>query len=109
MSLRLVRVLAPLSVGALLWFAAAAPAWRATPNPARDLALVRWSGATGEVRLEVLDARGRRVGTGVAGAAGSWTWRIAPTGRRPLSAGVYFVRVTDGAGRRAPARVVVVR
>ncbi len=81
---------------------------RVAPNPVRDAAWVRWSGASGPVRLEVLDARGRRVAAG-RGAGDAWTWHIADAGGRPLPAGVYFVRARDGSGRTASERVVVVR
>jgi len=80
---------------------------RVTPNPARGVAEVAWSGAVGPVRFEVLDARGRRVATSVGGAAGTWSW--SPAGSRPLAAGVYFVQARDSQNRRAVTRFVVVR
>ena len=80
-----------------------------SPNPARGLAQVSWSGAVGPVRIDVLDARGRRVSRGEGGAAGTWAW--AATGRdgRPLAAGVYFVHARDSAGELSVERVVLVR
>jgi len=82
-----------------------------TPNPARGAAVVSWAGATGSLRFEVLDARGRRVGgaAALAGAAGRWSWPGADDEGRPLPAGVYFVRATDGGGRAAVDRVVLIR
>jgi hypothetical protein len=84
---------------------------RVMPNPVRGTALVHWSGAVGAVRLEVLDIRGRRIGAGngLAVGAGDWSWRAARADGRPLPAGVYFVRATDGAGHVAVERVVLVR
>ncbi len=88
--------------------AAAAFALHVAPNPAASIADVRWSGAVGPVRIEVLDARGRRVAAGQGGAAGSWSF--ARTGRdgRALSAGVYFVHARDSAGGHAVERVVLI-
>jgi hypothetical protein len=77
-----------------------------SPNPSRELAEVRWSGGVGPVRLELLDARGRRVATGEGGAAG--TWRLA-RGGSSLPSGVYFVHARDTAGGHAVVRVVIVR
>ena len=85
---------------------AAAFALRVSPNPAPSMIQVSWSGAVGPVKLEVLDARGRRVATGEGGAAG--TWRMA-RGSTPLPAGVYFVNARDSAGDHAVDRVVIVR
>ena len=81
---------------------------RIAPNPTRTQPEVRWSGAVGPVKLEVLDARGRRVATGEGGAAG--TWRMTRgVGSAPLPAGVYFVHARDSAGGHAVGRVVIVR
>jgi hypothetical protein len=83
---------------------------RCSPNPAHGASMLAWSGARGTLRLEVLDARGRRVASaGVEGAAGQWLFRGASDDGRPLPAGVYFVRAVDGAGRAAVERVVLVR
>lgn len=80
------------------------------PNPARGSALVRWSGARGAIRLEVLDERGRRVASHEAtGAGGSWSWRGNREDGTPFAPGVYFVRAVDGAGVRGAARVVLIR
>ena len=83
---------------------------RATPNPSRGASTLSWSGATGGVRFEVLDARGRRVGTGErgAGVSGQWTWSAARS-ERPLAPGLYFVRAMDDAGHSAFARIVLVK
>ncbi len=82
-----------------------------TPNPARGAVLVRWSGASGALRFEVLDARGRRVAAGAegTGTSGSWTWNAARSEGSALPAGIYFVRATDAAGHAAAARVALVR
>lgn len=83
---------------------------RASPNPTRGASTLSWSGATGGVRFEVLDARGRRVASGErgAGASGQWTWS-ASRAEQPLAPGLYFVRATDDAGHSAFARVVRVK
>ncbi len=82
---------------------------RVSPTPARDAAEVAWSGAVAPMRIEVLDARGRRVATGGGGAAG--TWRVSARGTRaePLPAGVYFVHARDSEGARRAERLVIVR
>lgn len=89
--------------------ATAAFALTVSPNPAQTIADVRWSGAVGPVRLEVFDARGRRVARGQGGAAGSWSFARAGRGGQPLPAGVYFVHARDSAGGQAIERVVFVR
>lgn len=78
-----------------------------SPNPSRGTSVLSWSGASGAVRFEVLDARGRRVAshTGGAAGAGQWTWSMAGAGK-PLPAGLCFVRATDEAGHSVVARVV---
>jgi len=78
-----------------------------TPNPSRAQAEASWSGATGPVKLEVFDARGRRVASGDGGAAGRWV--VVARGSRPLESGVYFVHARDSEGARAVERLVVVR
>ena len=75
------------------------------PNPASGAAVVRWSGAEGPVRLEVLDARGRRVAA-AAGAEGLWNWSGRDAAGRALPAGFYFVRACDARHRTAVQRVV---
>ena len=82
-----------------------------SPNPTHGGAFVIWSGASGAVRFDVLDARGRRVGggTSVEGAEGRWLWRGAHDDGRRLPAGVYFVRASDAAGHVAIERAVLVR
>jgi hypothetical protein len=84
---------------------------RVAPNPARGSAFVSWTGARGPLRVEVHDAQGRRVSSmsHAAGADGQWMWRGAREDGRPLPAGVYFVRASDGAGRIASDRVVLIR
>lgn len=79
----------------------------AAPKPARGDVTLGWSGATGPVRLEVLDVRGRRVARRDGdGASGQWSWRASAGGGR---VGTYFARITDAAGRVAVERVVMVR
>lgn len=78
-----------------------------TPNPSRAAAEASWSGATGPVRLEVYDARGRRVASGGGGAAGRWV--VTARGARPLESGVYFVHARDSEGARVVERLVIVR
>jgi len=81
------------------------------PNPVRGSALVTWNGARGDLRFEVLDARGRRVSSGAAGIGetGRWTWSGTGDDGHALPAGVYFVRARDGVGRNASTRVSLVR
>lgn len=81
---------------------------RVSPNPTRSIAEVVWSGAVGPVRVEVFDARGRRVATGSGGAAGHWTWSRERQGAS-LPVGVYFVQARDSEGGHATERIVVVR
>lgn len=83
---------------------------RATPNPSRGASQLAWSGASGGVKFEVLDARGRRVGAGGRGegASGEWTWLASRSGG-PLAPGLYFVRATDDAGHTASARIVLMK
>ena len=82
---------------------------RVAPNPAQDDILAGWSGAVGPVRLELYDARGRKVASGAGGTAGSW--KFARTGRsgQALPAGVYFVHARDTAGGHVVQRVVLLR
>ena len=77
-----------------------------SPNHAPGSPAVEWSGATGPVRLEVFDARGRRVSSFTGGAAGRWA--VSARGGA-LASGVYFVRARDSEGERASERLVVVR
>lgn len=81
------------------------------PSPARGPVAITWPGASGALRFEVLDARGRRVASGEAGASagGRWIWNGADAAGNAAPAGVYFVRARDGAGRTAAERVVRVR
>jgi hypothetical protein len=82
-----------------------------SPNPARGLARVSWSGAAGAAWIEVLDPRGRRVSRaeGAPGGRGEWVWRGVDEAGRALPAGVYFVHAVDDAGRSSSVRVVLVR
>jgi len=84
---------------------------RVAPNPSQGAAFVSWSGAAGPMNVEVLDAQGRRVGgvAGVSGSEGRWLWSGARDDGRPMPAGVYFVRASDGMGRVVTDRVVLIR
>ena len=83
-------------------------ALRVAPNPSHGAIGVSWSGASGAVRLDVLDARGRRVATD-ASAGARWSWEARDAEGRPLPGGVYYVRAVDASRRVATARVVLVR
>jgi hypothetical protein len=83
----------------------------AAPNPARHGTQLAWSGARGQVRLDVLDLHGRRIESREVpgGASGSWFWNgSGPDGRR-LAEGTYFIRARDEAGEVAVHRVVLIR
>lgn len=82
---------------------------RVNPNPARDGIHAGWSGAVGPVRLELYDARGRRIATGSGGAAGSWQFAPGSRDGHPLPSGVYFVHARDTAGGHVVQRVVLLR
>jgi hypothetical protein len=77
-------------------------------NPSPD-GLVRVSftlPAAGAATLELLDVGGRRVAAREVGALGAGAHKVALAGERRLAAGVYFVRLTQGA-KRATARVTI--
>lgn len=71
----------------------------ARPNPTGDLLYVQFNGRSGHTRHELLDMTGRAVTEGTAPAAG---WRMD---LRALPAGVYLLRIADGA-RTAMCRIV---
>lgn len=82
----------------------------AFPNPAPSgstvfLRLI--GGFTSRGQLEVFDTRGRRVARAVVDGRGVGAGRLAWTGAR-LSSGVYHLRLSTPAGRRATTRWVVV-
>jgi hypothetical protein len=84
----------------------------ADPLPfSRQLSL-RWSGGVGRAQVEIFDAGGRRVrhvrDAGL-GTRGGWVWRGEDDAGRTVPAGVYFARVTPGAGAAVHRRVVYVR
>jgi hypothetical protein len=87
----------------------AAFALSAAPNPAPGLVRVAWSGAVGPVRLEVIDARGRRVSESAGGAAGTWTWAGTDRDGQAVASGIYFLRARDSAGQLSSQRVMIVR
>lgn len=72
------------------------------PNPSRGPATIRFSSlVSGEARVEIFDAGGRRVRSLPAGPLGTGSHEISWDGRgadgAPAAAGVYLVRVTvDG-------------
>ncbi len=82
---------------------------RVAPNPSLGIITADWSGAVGPVRLEVFDARGRRVATGAGGAAGAGQFARTDRGGQALPAGVYFVHARDTAGGHVVQRVVLLR
>ncbi len=80
------------------------------PNPAREDVRLDWSmPGSGDARLEVFDVGGRLVRTLEAGmhAAGPHTarWDGRDEAGRPVSAGLYFVRL-EAAGATRSARLV---
>jgi hypothetical protein len=83
------------------------------PNPARSAARLDFTLARGaRVRLDVLDAQGRRVRRLADGewAAGRWTlpWDLADDAGRAVPPGLYLARL-DAGGRAATRRVIVIR
>ena len=83
------------------------PAILITPHPVRGAATMRvaWPG-TGEARVDLFDAGGRRVRTLFQGAPAGPV-AIALDGRA-LAPGLYFVAATQ-AGQRSQRRIVVLR
>jgi hypothetical protein len=82
---------------------------RLAPNPSMLETVVQWWGGTGTVRVEVLDARGRRVADHAGGNRGEWTIASAAGRGSPLMPGVYFVRVRDQGGGQVVERVTFLR
>ena len=83
------------------------------PNPAHGPARMAFTLARGShVRLDVLDAQGRRVRTLTDGewAAGpaSLTWDLRDEGGRAVAPGLYFARMAAG-GESLTRRVIVLR
>jgi flagellar hook assembly protein FlgD len=60
------------------------------------------------VRVQILDAHGRRVAEGSGGAAGSWTWPGTDRDGRGVSSGIYFIRARDSAGQLSTRRVMII-
>ena len=85
---------------------------RPAPNPAREFVIARFALArAGRARLDVLDARGRRVARPVDGAfeAGGYAvkWERKEEGGGRAPAGVYFLRLTvPGATRNERVTLV---
>jgi hypothetical protein len=82
---------------------------RVVPNPGPGVVDAIWSGGVAPVRLELIDARGRRVAMADGGAAGTWHWSGVDARGRPMPAGVYFLNARDSQGGHAVERVVIVR
>ena len=83
------------------------------PNPFRQKARIHFSApASGEVRLAVYDAAGRRIRTlldgAVAAGAHQLTWDGMDDAGRPLGSGVYFYRL-DGEGMRGSGTIRKIR
>ncbi|MCA9728983.1 MAG: hypothetical protein KC729_14925, partial [Candidatus Eisenbacteria bacterium] len=82
------------------------------PNPFRDVVRLDLAGWTGrDVRVAVFDPTGRRVRTVFAGkvsAASAVQWDGRDASGRAVAAGIYWLRVSDGADVRS-ARIVRVR
>ncbi len=69
------------------------------PNPARRELRLQLMRLTGEARLEILDASGRRIWSRAVGAAeASLTWRGEGPSGGSAPPGLYFVRVRDAQG-----------
>jgi hypothetical protein len=81
----------------------------ARPNPARAgrLNIAFALSSEGPARLELIDLAGRRVRTRDVGALGPGHHVVDLVAGRPLSSGIYIVRLTQGALSRT-ARVVVI-
>ncbi|HEX5131107.1 MAG TPA: M1 family aminopeptidase [Candidatus Krumholzibacteria bacterium] len=77
-----------------------------SPNPARNAVLVQFSpGGSGTTSLDIFDVRGRRVHTQTAPAASGVAFATVDTSR--LASGVYFLRISNAAGKAARKFVVV--
>ncbi len=87
-----------------------------TPNPAMNGALrvlYRVGSGTPETDLTLYDVTGRRVRTLGSGSASSGlasvTWDGRDDGDRPVSAGVYFIRLMESGVPRDAVRILVIR
>ncbi len=94
----------------------APPRLSAHPNPFNPRTTIRWAAAAAGVsKLEVFDARGRRVRTlsdvdvDAGAVQGEAVWDGKDDAGRPGAAGVYLVRLQDRSGATANARVTLVR
>lgn len=84
------------------------------PNPLRGASTVRFDLArAADVKLELFDLSGRRIGTlaDAPFAAGSYSvrWDGRLSSGRSAGAGLYFVRMSDGARVLATVRLAIVR
>ena len=80
---------------------------RSTPNPSRGWPTVTVTLPAGErATLELLDAAGRRVAAEDVGAPGAGTHAVRLAGARLPPAGIYLLRLTQGA-RAVTARVQI--
>jgi hypothetical protein len=85
-----------------------------SPNPFVETATLAFEvPSAGRVTLDVFDVAGRRVArvldAEVGPGAHAARWDGLDSARRPCAAGVYFVRLVDGAGEDAVARLVKLR
>lgn len=108
------RVYRPSSAGAPEVTPLARGFLAAAPSPFRDATTIRFASPAGDpISLLVFDAAGRRVRSLLDGAllgAGEQgvTWDGRDDAGARVGSGVYFLRITDGAGSRT-ARVLAVR
>ncbi len=82
------------------------------PNPFNPVTEIRFSLATaGRVRVEVLDAQGRRLRELAAGDYAAGQHRLQWDGRdgagRPVASGVYFCRLETAAGAQAKRMLLI--
>jgi hypothetical protein len=79
------------------------------PNPARNIAVVRFAlAAATPATLEVVDVAGRRVWSREVGEMGPGEHHVSLADGSRLAIGIYFVRLTQGA-HVATARVTLLR
>ncbi|MBN2172171.1 MAG: hypothetical protein JW819_12700 [Candidatus Krumholzibacteriota bacterium] len=92
--------------------AALAARLSASPNPFNPRTILAWEGLpAGPARLDIFDARGRRVARrdlGAQGGAGGASWSGRGANGQSLPAGVYQARVAAG-GRAAACRLVLLK
>ncbi len=86
---------------------------RVVPNPASTWAAIRLPFADRErspdTRLSIYDASGREVRRFEAHGNSSLVWDLTTGTGRPVAAGVYFLKLEDGADNLGHARMLVTR